>query len=157
MGSQAQADPRSSVPNYGAHEGNEGRCQGHEPGCSRSSTLREHGAEEGCVCEGSEELGRDWHAAGEECGKVRAPRLVHDQDTPEAGDEGWQEGGPWKGGHGQSQASKDSGEGIPRLSIEEGFLSSCVRSPVCCPWRKHTGLFIWFNVRTLCALCPCTS
>merc|ERR1711992_107021 len=57
MGYQAQADPRSSVPNYGAHEGNEGRCQGNEPGCSRSSTLREHGAEEGCVCEGSEELG----------------------------------------------------------------------------------------------------
>merc|ERR1712018_860079 len=109
--------------------------------------------------EGNEELGRDRHAAGEECRKVRAPWLVHDQDAPEAGDEGWQEGGLWEGGHGQSQASKDSGEGIPRLSIEEGFLSSCARcqSPVCCPWRKHTGLFIWFSVRTLCALCPCTS
>merc|ERR1711992_132663 len=116
MGYQAQADPRSSVPNYGAHEGNEGRCQGHEPGGSRSSTLREHGAEEGCVC-----------AASEECGKVCAPWLVHDQDALEAGDEGWQEGGLWESGHGQSQASKDSGEGLPRLSIEEGFLSNCAR------------------------------
>merc|ERR1712154_451414 len=86
----------SLFSNYGAHESNEGRCQGHEPRCSRSSTLGEHGAEEGHMCEGSEELGRDRHAAGEECGKVRAPWLVHDQDTLEAGDEGWQEGGLWK-------------------------------------------------------------
>merc|ERR1712217_746154 len=51
-------------------------------------------------------------------------RLVHDQDALEAGDKSWQERSLRKGCHGQSQASKDCGEGVPCLGIEEGFLSS---------------------------------
>merc|ERR1712083_352156 len=56
-----------------------------------------------------------------------------------AGDKGWQERSLRKGCHGQSQASKDCGEGVPRLGIEESFLSSCAtcQSQVCSPWR-HT-------------------
>merc|ERR1712232_1520639 len=92
---------------------------------SRSSALREHGPEEGCMCECGEKLGGDWRAAGEESGEVCAPRLVHDQDALEAGDKSWQERSLRKGCHGQSQASKDCGEGVPCLGIEEGFLSSC--------------------------------
>merc|ERR1711944_279929 len=122
----------------GAHESDEGRCQGHEPRSARSSTCREHGVEEGGVCKGSEKLGGDWHTAGEERGQVRATWLVHDQDAFEAGDESRQEGGLRQGRHGQGQASKDSGEGLPRLSIEEGFLSAVVCDfSECSPWRKH--------------------
>merc|ERR1712190_153750 len=48
-----------------------------------------------------------------------------------------------KGCDGQSQACKDCGEGLPRLSIEESFLSKCIAclSPVCCPWKVH-GVYI---------------
>merc|ERR1712213_301578 len=89
---------------------------------------------------GSEKLGGDWHAAGEERGQVRATWLVHDQDAFEAGDESRQAGGLRQGRHGQGQASKDSGEGLPRLSIEEGFLSTVVcEFSECIPWRKYAG------------------
>merc|ERR1712228_217194 len=91
-------------------------------------------------------------------GQVCAPRLVHDQDALEAGDESWQERSLWKGCHGQSQACKDCGEGLPRLSIEESFLSNCAvcLSPVCCPWKVH-GVYIRCSSSALRALCHCTS
>merc|ERR1712213_224307 len=121
---------RSLISKHGAHESNEGRCQGHEPRSARSSTCGEHGVEEGGVCKGSEKLGGDWHTTGEERGQVCATWLVHDQDAFEAGDEGRQAGSIWQGRH---------GEGLPRLSIEEGFLKTwfvCDFSE-CSPWRKH--------------------
>merc|ERR1712061_650012 len=120
----------------------------------RSSAFREHGPEEGSMCERSEELGGNWCAAGEKSGQVCAPRLVHDQDALEAGDESWQEGSLRKGCHGQSQASKDCGEGVPRLCIEESFLSSCsmCQSPACCPWRKHAECTSGVVLGSSCAL-----
>merc|ERR1719210_2037021 len=90
------------------------------------------------VCAKAVKLGGDWHTAGEERRQVRATWLVHDQDAFEAGDESGQAGGLRQGRHGQGQASKDRGEGLPRLSIEEGFLSIVVcHFSECSPWRKH--------------------
>merc|ERR1712232_394160 len=63
------------ISDHGAHESNESRRKGHEPRRSRSSALREHGLEEGCMCECSEKLGGDWRAAGEESGKFVLPGL----------------------------------------------------------------------------------
>merc|ERR1739845_43949 len=70
-------------------------------------------------------------------------KFVHDQDALEAGDKGWQERSLRKGCDGQSQACKDCGEGLPRLSIEESFLSKRIAclSPVGCPWKVH-GVYI---------------
>merc|ERR1712228_398743 len=86
-------------------------------------------------------------------GQVCAPRLVHDQDALEAGDESWQERSLWKGCHGQSQASKNCGEGLPCLGIEKSFLSSSImcQSTVCCSW-KHTEYASGVVVDSLCAL-----
>merc|ERR1712039_738362 len=87
-------------------------------------------------------------------GKFVLPGFVHDQDALEAGDKGWQEGSVRKGCHGQSQASEDCGEGVPRLGIEESFLSSCsmCQSPVCCPWKKHAECASGVVLGSSCAL-----
>merc|ERR1712190_293259 len=52
------------------------------------------------------------------------------------------------------QASKDCGEGVPRLGIEESFLSSCsmCQSPVCCPWKKHAECASGVVLGSSCAL-----
>merc|ERR1712173_449766 len=60
---------------HGAHESNEGRCQGHECRRSRSGAFGEHGAEEGRGWQGIEELGGNWRAGGQESGQVCAPWL----------------------------------------------------------------------------------
>merc|ERR1712141_987319 len=75
------------------------------------------------VRQGREQPGGNRHKAGEERGKVRAPWLVHDKNSPEAGNKSRQEGSLWEGRHGQGQAGKDIGEGVPRFGIEEERLS----------------------------------
>merc|ERR1711862_180556 len=90
---------------------------------SCSSALGEHRTQKVGVCAGSEELGRNWHPAGEERGKVCDPRPVHNQDALEASDNSWKERSLWQGRHGEGQASQDRGESIPCVGIEEGILS----------------------------------
>merc|ERR1712113_1108737 len=73
--SQGQAAQRFQISHHGAHESNEGWCQGHEPGRSRSSALREHGPEEGCMCECSEKLGGNCAQQVKKVGKFVLPGL----------------------------------------------------------------------------------
>merc|ERR1712087_548885 len=63
------------IPNHGAHESYEGRCQGHEPGRSCSSALGEHGPQESCMCEGSEKLGGICTQQVKSAGKFVLPGL----------------------------------------------------------------------------------
>merc|ERR1711933_191410 len=99
-----------------------------------SSSISRNGAHEG-----SEGLGRNWHAAGEERGQVCDPRPVHNQDALEASDKSWKEGSLWQGRHGEGQASKDRGESIPGVGIEEGFLSCHPTISSMLPVEKSRG------------------
>merc|ERR1711933_521662 len=61
---------------------------------------------------------------GEEDGEVHDPGLVHDQDAPEAREQGGQEGDLRKAGDGQGEASQDHREGLRGGGAEEIDLSS---------------------------------
>ena len=60
------------------------------------------------------DFGWDWHQGGEESRQVYASRPLHDQDTPQEGNQGWQEDDVRPGSEGQGPACQDCGEGFPR-------------------------------------------
>merc|ERR1711897_117284 len=80
---------------------------------------------------------------GEEEREVHHPGLVHDQDAPEARDQGGQKGDLRQDGDGQGEASQDHREGLRGGGPEEIGLSlatdACLsgresRVSVCHPW-----------------------
>merc|ERR1712066_673097 len=73
------------------------------------------------------------HGGGEER-QVHPPWPLHDQDPPEAGDQGWQEGGLREGDDGEGEACEDDRQGLPGVGLEEEHLSwifrhACVDIP----------------------------
>merc|ERR1711877_101115 len=76
---------------------------------------------------------------GEERRQVHHPWLVHAEAQEQARDESWQEGGLREGGHGEGEASLQSGEGLLRGSVEEEHLS-CQPAQVL-EWTFHSRAF----------------
>merc|ERR1712039_345336 len=90
---------------------------------------------------------------GEEDREGDDPGLVHDQDAPEAGDQGGEEGDLRQVGDGQGQASQDCREGLCGRGAEEVGVSSAtyfaqvwafLQSPVGCPREAIEVLPCWF-------------
>merc|ERR1712000_124960 len=64
------------------------------------------------------------------------PGLGQDQDTDEAGNQGWEEGGLRQDDDGEGEAGKENCEGLPRVSLEEEHLRRCAQRR---PWPVHRG------------------
>merc|ERR1711977_744596 len=62
--------------------------------------------------------------------QVRLPWLLHDQDPPQAGYQGWPAGGIRQDGDGEGKACTDRREGVPRLGFEEEHLRYACPSPL---------------------------
>merc|ERR1711972_324433 len=67
-------------------------------------------------------------------------RGLHDQDAPEARDQGGQEGGLRQGRHGEGEAGKDYREGLPRFRPEEAVLRASSTAGLA---AKNLEAFSW--------------
>merc|ERR1711973_36429 len=83
-----------------------------------------------------EQSDRDWHRGGEEVWKVHSSRTVHDQDSPEASNQGWQEVDVWQGGDGEGAACQDCRASKPRCGPEVSDLRPWFFRPWRCSQRK---------------------
>ena len=115
----------------GCHEGHEG-SKGHDEGRSSWWVGHCNWAQEIGHFQGPEHFGWDWHRRGEEVWQVRSSRAVHDQDSPESSNQGWQEVDVRPGGDGEGPACEDCGEGIPCGKFEARILRSYFFDPWSC-------------------------
>ena len=137
---QAAFDSDSSLPFFrhhgpcnegkeGCHESHEG-SEGHDQGRPHGFVGWRHWDEEIWHRQDLEQSDRDWHRGGEEVWQVHSSRTVHDQDSPEASNQGWQEVDVRQGGDGEGPACQDCREGKRRCGSEIPDLRPFFR-----PWR----------------------
>merc|ERR1719189_3018310 len=116
------------------HDGPQGQGRSHEGSCheGRSSPVqvghrerhdRGHRDQRVCLQAVVGQSCSCGNQGGEGHRQVHYPWLVHAEAQEQAGDEGWQEGGLREGGHGKSEASIQSCEGLLCGSVEEEHLS----------------------------------
>merc|ERR1719330_1775875 len=120
------------------HDGSSCEGPSHEGSCheGRSCHVRGHRGQGVRLQAVAGEARHRGNKGGEGQRHVHHPWLVHAEDPQQAGDEGWQEGGLREGGHGEGEASIQSGEGLLCGSIEEEHLSRCPAQVL--EWTFHS-------------------
>ena len=114
-----------------SHEGSEGNVKG-----SSSWWVGQcNWAQEVWRFQGPEHVGWDRHRWGEEVWQVHSSRTVHDQNSQEGSDQGWQEDDVRQGGDREGQACQDCGQGISRGGFEAANLMPWFSRPWSCSPR----------------------
>merc|ERR1712032_665245 len=106
------------LPRPGNRDGADDEIHGNDQGRPHRSACGELRSEEGRDQHGLEHSREHCNDRDEEERQVRYPGCCDDQDPPEEGDQGREARGLRQSRHGEGEAGKDCGKGLPRESTQ---------------------------------------